>query len=323
VKMVKGFVLALALSLLGPCSGCLADVYIKVFPKASSVSDEVMLGDIADIDIVNSRYALGSIDAIDVSRLVENSGNSGNLRLNRLRELLRVELPNERIIIAGNPSVQISRIHNVVEGLAIENFAKEAIFRKYSGRDYRLNVSSIGAVSKIALSSKRQYELKARFSGEDLSKRMCVFVDVLQAGMAVTSVPVWLDVTATGMAYVAIYDLKKNQAINVDDFKMKEVDLAKHSNAIQTRESFDAAVVNTRVSQGDVITQRMIRKRPAVVADSEIWAIAKVGGIEVRSLVKSMSDAVIGQLVEVQSSSSRKRFRGLVVGKNLVEVKSD
>lgn len=323
MKMAQGFVMAIALSLLGLGSTCLADVYIKVFPKASSVSDEVMLGDIADIDIVNSRYTQGSIDAIDVSRLVEISGRGRSLRLKRLRELLLVELPNERIVIAGNPNVKISRINNVVEGLSIENFAKEAIFRKHSGGDYRLNVSSIGTVPKIALGSRHQYQLKARFSGENLSKRMCVFVDVLQMGIPVTSVPVWLDITAIGMAYVAIYDLEKNQTIKLDDFKMKEVDLAKHSNAIQTLESFDAAVVNTRVSQGDVITQRMIRKRPAVIEDSEIWAIAKVGGIEVRSLVKPMSDAVIGQLVEVQSNSSRKRFRGLVVDENLVEVKSD
>ena len=53
--MLKSFVLALALSLLGPCSVCLADVYMKLFPKASSVSDEVMLGDIEEIDIGNGR----------------------------------------------------------------------------------------------------------------------------------------------------------------------------------------------------------------------------------------------------------------------------
>lgn len=137
-------------------------------------------------------------------------------------------------------------------------------------------------------------------------------------------IPVYANVARQEAILVAKSPIDANRLITRAAVDMKYVSTKNRRSARrEVASNLDDVLgkMSTRnLRPGDVFYLDQVREPLLVERGDTVQAIARGGGIEVRTYVQARNDGMSGELIEVQSLESKERFFAKVVGQGQVEV---
>lgn len=297
-----------------------ADIYVKLYPKAEYSGEILRLRDVAVIRHVGARLSQKEVGDIQLENFLEEENHRVTLKKVDVLRHLEERLGNEEVFISGLERVDIAHIKQHVSGERIAAKAVSYLKQKLSDQQLELELRLLGDVSSIGLTDVEDVHLNARSVNLDVSKRMCVFVDILQKGTVKTILPVWIEVKAMGEARALIRDVSRGELYRASDVERIRVDLASNPAAIVVSEESDSMMFSGDFKKGALLKRRMLAPKAEVVSGENVWVVARLGDIEVQGRAKAMNDGYLGERVELLSISSNERFKGRVIGEGKVLV---
>ena len=125
-------------------------------------------------------------------------------------------------------------------------------------------------------------------------------------------------IRATALVFEAQRDLPRFAELNPGDFEAIESELTNGAELLGTIPSGMRTTKPFR--RGEILLSDQIQKVPLVNKGHEVGVIVKSNRLEIRITGIARSDGWLGDWIQLQNPSSRKFFRGRVIGKDLVEV---
>lgn len=123
---------------------------------------------------------------------------------------------------------------------------------------------------------------------------------------------------ATALVYKARRDLPRFTELDPEDFEAVESGLTNGSELLGT---LPAGMRTTKpFHRGEILRSDQIQTIPLVQKGQEVGVIVKSDRLEIRIIGIAKSDGWLNDWIQLQNPSSRKLFRGKVIGKDLVEV---
>lgn len=121
--------------------------------------------------------------------------------------------------------------------------------------------------------------------------------------------------------FVAKEQIQKGQFISKDLFEIKErlINTLNHQ-FVDVNADLKGKKMKISLDIGRPLLKSMVEMPPLVERWKEITIVARVGGVEVTTVGKSLQEGNIGDMIKVQNINSRKTIKAKVIAKNTVEV---
>jgi len=121
--------------------------------------------------------------------------------------------------------------------------------------------------------------------------------------------------------FVAKKQIKKDQFISGDLFEIKKrlINTLNHQ-FIDINTDLNGKKMKISLDRGRPLLKSMVEMPPLVERWKEVTIVAKVGGVEVSTVGKSLQQGNFGEIIKVQNINSRKTIRAKVIAKDTVEV---
>lgn len=187
-------------------------------------------------------------------------------------------------------------------------------------KDFKIR--HIGKLRDIYIPSGRLIIKSRNIKRSDISKRTCVWIDLLIQGNIYQSIPVWFDVKVIENAYVTQYSIKKGQVVDIDALVKMQVDVSKVKGVPITHKD-ELLEKRAKVSLYDnqIITKGHLEEIPLVQKNNNIVIVANDRNVQVQVKGIALEDGKISDMIKVRSKSSKRDINAIVVEKNRVEVK--
>lgn len=158
--------------------------------------------------------------------------------------------------------------------------------------------------------------------GLRLTRRVCVWVDVMQGGRRVDSVPLWFALRAYRTTLVALHPLRPKQPVLPGDVVRQEHAVTLSDDAL----SEVAAVAGNRVKRylraGAVLHARDLEAIPAVLSDQPVAVHMVSGSFDIETTGVAEEEGRLGEMIRVRNPSSGTSYQATVTSINRVEVVS-
>ena len=153
-----------------------------------------------------------------------------------------------------------------------------------------------------------------------LTRRVCVWVDVMQGGKRVESVPLWFALRTYRTALVTLHPLRPKQPLLPGDVVQQEHAVTVSDDAL----SEVAAVAGNRVKRylraGAVLHARDMEALPAVLSDQPVAVHLVSGSFDIETTGVAEEEGRLGEMIRVRNPSSGTSYHATVTSINRVEV---
>ncbi len=123
---------------------------------------------------------------------------------------------------------------------------------------------------------------------------------------------------------VADKDIERGEMINKDLFKVQEEWTADSNNQyVSVNEELDGKRLKVSLKANQPLLKRMIELTPLVKRWKQVKIVAKIGGVVVTTTGKARQSGDKGEVIQVKNLNSGETVKGVVIGKNTVQVLID
>jgi flagella basal body P-ring formation protein FlgA len=157
-----------------------------------------------------------------------------------------------------------------------------------------------------------------------LSKRMCVWIDLMIDEAHFNTLPVWFDVTA----YAEVFELQRDLSAGTQ-LKPEMLMKAKHDLATVSGEPVVvlAAIDGQRLIRdlpgGSVLTETVLQSVPDVVKGQKLQVKASVGRVTLIALARALQDGNRGDPIRVEKLDGSDKYMARVLDTGLAVVEED
>ena len=306
------------LTLSGPARAA-AGAAIVLHPAAELPGARYALGDIAEIRSADPALVrrLAALPIGEVPRL----GYSQVVSRAQVQAVLRQALPAGDLSWLGADEIRLRGQGQRVAAAALTDAAARALFAQLQGQADVLSLQPVGALEAISVPA-GALGLSARVPAPDrLARRMSALVDVSVDGTVYTTVVAWFSVRAQRPALLAQVALRPGDALRAGDFRRQTVDVADASGqALPASLSLDGLQLRRALEPGTVLTAAHVQPRPSVSRDDRVTVRVVQGTVTIETTGRALSDARIGELIKVSSTTSIEPYTARVVADGVVLV---
>jgi flagella basal body P-ring formation protein FlgA len=277
------------------------------------------LGDIADIATTDAalKERLASISIGAVPR----QGYADTISRAQVETLVRQQVSPATIEWRGAAVVKVRGRGQRLETDKLADVAAQALFVELNKEFEAITMQPLRGSQGMNVPA-GMVRLTARVPLlQPVTRRMSALVDVSIDGEVYTTVPVWFAVHASRPALLARSSLRTGDALRGEDFQVEMVDVAATGAPALAA---DAAIAQMRlrrgIEPGTVLRAAHVEARPSVARDQEVVVQVVNGTVTIETRGRALSDARIGDLVKVRSTSTSEAYSARVISDGVVLV---
>ena len=222
----------------------------------------------------------------------------------------------------GSKRVLITRKSVLYKAESYTSIAKSYLHNKLSENYSDVELKPVGVISDIYLPSGT-----IRFSPRintftNLTKRVCIWLDVEVAGKQWATLPVWFSVKAYRDVYVSKSKQGQHKIIDLNEFEVVRHDVAGLTDApILSLLDQNKYRLKKRLDKGKVLTKQYLEMAPDVVKGQEV--VVNVWHKEIKMQVTAIAEdnGFMGDVITLQNKRSAETFKAVVIGPSRLEIR--
>lgn len=282
------------------------------------------LGDIAE---------LGGADTKLVSRLkrvllgrTPRAGVSAQIKREAVASRIDRLLPgiSKRVTWKGASQIHVQAQHHRFDRQTYLDVAQRHLDDWFDNHYREFATKPVGSYEDLQLSTGK-VTLKADVAHRDrVSKRMCVWVDLLIDDTHYTTLPVWFDVTVNVEVYELQRDLSAGTPLIPDMLKKAKRDIA----AVSGKPVAALAVIEGQrlirdLPGGTVLTKAALQPVPDVVKGQKLQVKASMGKVTLIATARALEDGNRGDPIRVERLDGSNNFMARILDIGLAVVEED
>lgn len=301
-----------------------APVSVDLRDSATLETRMVRLADIASVQSDDQVLARRFGDTQIL--MLGQRGQPVRLTRERIRHALDKRLPGlqDAYQLSGAPAVQLIWSGRMLDSGALQAWSASALSALLSESAPHADVS----ITPYPLSSATQLyvapgriDYAARQVHQGLTERMHMLVDVLVDGTVALSVPVWLRVQGTQLAWRVRQDAQAGAALDASMLEPVRAPLSHQQLAAHESHALDSARLRRTKQAGSLLLADDIDQKKPVERGSEILVRVVRGGIAVEDRALALNEAAHGASVRVVNPRTQASYLATVVGDGVAEVR--
>lgn len=296
-------------------------IRVALAARVEAKRPEVTLGDVAEVSGAD-RAAVARLAGLRLGAL---PGDGSPIRLERsvLERWIRARtgIAGAAIGWEGAPASDVRLSFTEVSGEVLAEQAAAAVREAAARQGVRPEIT-IGRVPRAVRIPAGALTMRARRLGAEAlrARRVAVWIDLSVDGRFARAVPVSLDVSSFGPAYVATRRLAAGQVLDGAVLAVRDVDWTGRD-VLPARETApDGFRLLRPMAEGDVLTRTHAEPVPLVKRGARATLRQSRGRIELESAVEVLEDGRRGQPVRVRAAISSAPIVARVIGPDRVEV---
>ena len=300
-----------------------ADTPMLVSLKSKIYVDKsiVTLGQVADISGVDAD-TVRELSALNLGK-APRIGYVSKINRTEIERFLRRQKPElvDKLMWHGeNQDVLVRSEGRPYPYKQVENAAIDYLKRSLQGEYDLVKILPVSDGDELRLPAGR-VEMTPRINSDYLSKRMCVWADILVDGRFYRSLPIWMDVTIQGDVYIARRDIEANETVIEADFERVSKDITMLNGvALESGTGFAPVLTNKAMKEGDVLFEENTREASLVIRERKVNIIVDENGVRLQIQGIALKDANLGETVDVKPVYSEETLKTKVIGKQLVKI---
>jgi flagella basal body P-ring formation protein FlgA len=301
-----------------------APVSITLRDSARLENRTVKLADIAGVESDDAALAR-QFGATQLLMLGER-GQTVRLTRERIRYALDKRLPGlqDAYRLSGAPAVRLTWSGDALDGASLQAWAATAMRELLQIRAPQAEVS----ITPYPLSPSTPLHVPPgtiayaiRHVQPELTERMSVLVDVLVDGAVSLSVPVWLRVQGSQLAWRLRQDAQAGAAPDAALLEQVRVPVSHERLAGGEPGATPGARLRRARPAGSLLLSDDLDQKKPVARGSEIRVRIQRGGVEVEDRAVAMNDGINGARVRVVNPRTQASYLATVIGDGVAEVK--
>ncbi|MEW8041027.1 MAG: flagellar basal body P-ring formation chaperone FlgA [Candidatus Thiodiazotropha endolucinida] len=282
------------------------------------------LGDIAQLDGTDSRLVsrlkrvlLGRTPRAGVSAQIGRDAVAS--RIDRLSPGI-----SKRVTWKGAAQTRVQAQHHRYDRQAYLDAAQRHL-DNWLGKRYKdFSAKPVGSYADLQLPAGK-VAIQAEVARRDrVSKRMCVWVDLLIDEAHYTTLPVWFDVTSKAEVYELQRDLSAGTSLKPHMLKKSKRDLA----AVSGEPVAALAVIEGQrlirdLPSGTVLTKAALQPVPDVIRGQKLQVKASVGKVTLIATARALEDGNRGDPIRVERLDGSDNYMARVLDTGLAVVEED
>jgi len=157
-------------------------------------------------------------------------------------------------------------------------------------------------------------------SDSDILKNRSFNIQIRVDGKTVENLTVRGEVEASGTVPVAVNGLKQGKIITLEDLVMQEVDLTNVNAPIYNLDELLGKRVRRSIRAGLPIEETYVDDPPLVKRGEIVTLMVRRGALELTAQGLARKDGILGEVITVRNTNSRKDILCRVAGPGLVQV---
>lgn len=153
-----------------------------------------------------------------------------------------------------------------------------------------------------------------------LGHRVRVWVDVMQGGLRVASVPVWFSLHTYRSTLIATHSLRPKQPVQSGDVTQVEHEVTGADDMLSDIQGVDGKRVKRYVPVGAALRASDLEVIPAVLSEQKVAVHVVAGSFDIETTGIAEQEGRLGETILVRNPSSDTSFRAQVTSRNRVEV---
>jgi len=297
---------------------------ISLKDSARIMSEDVFLGDIADIRggdektgemLKNLKICTSPLPG--KSRAVKKS----YIKLKVLRIFKADGDTGIDLNISGPEKVELVRNSNVLDTARLKEETIKFISSKLGGKYIKTEISILKMPENLSLpAGDITFDLSKNQQDEYYGK-ISLACDIMANGEQYRRVNVLADVRAYIKVYRLIKDAPRGEALDPSMVEEAVEDIASVSKGVITDPAeLSVSKAATFLTSGTVLTRYLLDKLPDVNRGDDIKILVKFGNVTATTYGKALQEGSIGELIKIRNSDSKKDLVGKVVDKGTVEI---
>jgi flagella basal body P-ring formation protein FlgA len=167
------------------------------------------------------------------------------------------------------------------------------------------------------------YSLKVQLNNNELLGRITLPLDIIVNGHKYKKIYIGLQVNAYKELIVAQKNVIKGEKIIKNDFQRKKMNLNNvNGNPIAQWDNplLENSVARQPIGQGQVLTERHLKKPLLIGWGDQIQAEVIVGQIRASTMVQARGSGRKGDFIQVENLRTGQKFRARIINTNLVRI---
>ncbi len=149
--------------------------------------------------------------------------------------------------------------------------------------------------------------------------KQTVWVEIRNGSLAIVKLPVTVDVSVYRDVLSATRSISRNEVLTPDKFRSERRRFASSMDGlICDSELLSGAAASRSIREGTIITDRMIKKVPAVFAGDVVEVRVPAGALVISTEAVAQREGAIGDEISVQCSATGRKLRAVVREKGVV-----
>ena len=228
---------------------------------------------------------------------------------------------DQSIVWRGAALVKMRRASQSLAVDQLLEVARRYVQRRFDADRANVDIRLDGALTDVA-APLGEVRLTARMTAPTrLRARMPVWVDVIVQGSLYRSVVVPLLVSEFRPVYVARHALAPGGRVTVDDFELREEDVAGLADEPLAPGGLDLpARMRQELSAGQVATVRQVAPAGTVLRGDEVRLRTGAAGIAIETAAYAQANGVVGQRIPVKPMNSNETIMAWVTAPGVVSM---
>ncbi len=222
------------------------------------------------------------------------------------------------ILIAGQTVSAATLTNAQVKAVISDTVTKQ--YQKYTDARIRLEVINLPFDKIEVPEGKVTYSVVSNF--DKFVKRDIKRVSIYVNGSLVNKFVVSIDAKAFKNVLVASRYIDRDSAITRSSVTIKEMEVSANLENILTEEALEKELIARKwFREGEIIDKRFVKMKPDVARNSEVQALFNSNNILIALSVNALGEGMVGDYIELESKSLKRRYRGQIIGTNKVLIK--
>jgi flagella basal body P-ring formation protein FlgA len=299
-------------------------IEIKMHEQVRLEGRTFMLGDIAQLKSADARL-VSKLKRVLLGR-TPRAGVSAHIDRDAIASRIDRLLPglSKRVTWQGANQTRVLAQHHRFDRQQYLDTAQRHLNNWLDKRYKDFTTKPVGSYDDLQLPAGKvaiQTEIARR---DQLSKRMCVWVDLLIDETHYTTLPVWFDVSANAEVYELQRDLSAGMPLKPHMLIKTKRDIA----AVSSKPVTDLAVTEGQrlirdLPAGTVLTEALLQPVPDVVKGQKLQVKASMGKVTLIAMARALEDGNRGDPIRVERLDGSDDFIARVLDTGLAVVEED
>lgn len=308
----------------GFCRAAPAPVSVTLRDSVRLETRVVKLADVAGVEADDAKLAqrFGDTQLL----MLGQRGQPVRLTRERIRYALDKRLPGlqDAYWLGGAPAVQLTWSGRVLDSAALQAWSVSALRALLGSRAPHAEVSitpyPLSPSTPLYVAPGR-VDYAIRHVQPELTERMNMLVDVLVDGVVALSVPVWLRLQGSQLAWRVRQDAQAGAALDAALLEQVRVPLSHERLAVTELHAMASAHLKRARAAGSLLLADDLDQKKPVERGSEIVVRVVRGGVAVEDRALALNEAIHGARVRVVNPRTQASYLATVIGDGVAEVK--